>query len=101
MADNWRLAWRAGEIEVGFPIVPLVLGISRKRFLETAPPADVPIPSAWPLLIEQFAGADKHPRDPATAALTVLMAGRGVAIHRVHEVGLLAGHFERRPDPAA
>jgi dihydropteroate synthase len=101
MADNWRLAWRAAELGEGFPIVPLVLGISRKRFLETPAPRDVPVPEVPPDLLRQFAGAGRHPRDAATAALTFLVSRRGVAIHRVHEVAVLARQFNSRPETAA
>jgi len=79
MADNWRLALRAQAVGSGFPVV---LGVSRKRFLETAPPPDVPLPPQWGELLVSFQAGAKHPRDPATAALTTLAVG--VPIHRVH-----------------
>jgi dihydropteroate synthase len=83
MADNWRLAWRAREIGQGLLVV---LGVSRKRFLETAPPPDVDLPPDWSDFVTMFQGSARHPRDAATTALTVLAARRGVAIHRVHQV---------------
>src|SRR5207253_300515 len=72
MADNWRLALRADAVGSGFAVV---LGVSRKRFLETAPPADVPLPEKWGELVARFQVGAKHPRDPATAALTTLAVG--------------------------
>jgi dihydropteroate synthase len=83
-ADNWRLALRCCELsDLG---VPVVLGASRKRFLETEPPADVR-PHGWSDFVRSMpAGA--HPRDPATAAITAVTAQKGVAIHRVHDVTL-------------
>jgi dihydropteroate synthase len=87
MADNWRLATRAHEISPEFPIV---LGVSRKRFLETARPPDAALSPEWPNLVAAFQASALHPRDAATAALTVLVARRRVAIHRVHEVALIA-----------
>jgi dihydropteroate synthase len=88
MADNWRLALRAGEISGRFPVV---VGVSRKRFLETAVPGDVVLPAGWE---EVLAGLRAnplvgHPRDVVTAALTRLVARE--AIHRVHNVALAAG----------
>jgi dihydropteroate synthase len=90
MPDNWRLALRAGEISSRFP---LVLGASRKRFLDTAPPPDAPLPSDWNTRIESlrtgFDALVRHPRDLATAALTQLT--NPTAIHRVHNVALAHG----------
>ncbi len=83
-ADNWRLALRCHEFaDLG---VAILLGASRKRFLETSPPSDVQPPD-WEERARQFRG-EGHPRDAATAALTALAAERGVGIHRVHNVTL-------------
>jgi len=85
MPDNWRLALRAAEISNRFP---LVIGASRKRFLETPPPPDVPLPPGWPTLIARLQPRATHPRDPASAALAILTADR--AIHRIHNISLAA-----------
>lgn len=83
-ADNWRLALRCHELaDLG---VPVILGASRKRFLETLPPPEVR-PAGWEALVSEF-GAEGHPRDAATAALTAITAERGTAVHRVHNVTL-------------
>lgn len=81
MADNWRLVDGIGTLlQLGFPVV---LGISRKRFLDSRPVAG----SAEP--------AGQHPRDAATAALTRETARRGVQVHRVHDVALCASAVAR------
>jgi dihydropteroate synthase len=87
MADNWRLALGAGEISERFAVV---VGASRKRFLETVPPEDVAFPLGWDVLVAQLRASSliEHPRDPATAALARLHAPH--AIHRVHNVALAA-----------
>jgi dihydropteroate synthase len=94
MADNWRLALRAGELSTRFP---LVIGGSRKRFLDTTPPPDVTLPHGWHDLIanlkskienQELKIENLHPRDTASAALTRLTNPR--AIHRVHNI-VLAG----------
>lgn len=84
MADNWRLVRDIHHLlATGFPIV---LGVSRKRFLATAPPEELLLP---PLPIgTNF--SDAHERDPLTARITRLTADRGVQIHRVHNVALAA-----------
>ncbi|HUO08241.1 MAG TPA: dihydropteroate synthase [Phycisphaerae bacterium] len=83
-ADNWRLALRCHEFsDLG---VPVVLGASRKRFLETEPPDDVR-PHGWSDFVRRMPSG-VHPRDAATTALSATAAGRGVAIHRVHDVTL-------------
>ncbi|MCI1932295.1 MAG: dihydropteroate synthase [Ancrocorticia sp.] len=67
-AQNWDLAAHMEEVEALGQ--PLLVGVSRKRFL-----ADVaPDPK------------DPKERDDATAALTAYFAGRGVWAVRVHEV---------------
>ena len=87
MADNWRLALRAGELSSRFG---LVIGASRKRFLDTVPPPDVVLPPTWHGLIARLESDPRaaHPRDPASAALAILTGDR--AIHRVHNVALAA-----------
>ncbi len=88
MADNWRLVARCGDLaSLG---VPVVLGASRKRFLETLPP-DGLIP-AWADTLGRTTRkaqglADLHGRDPASAAVVRLTA-QTAAIHRVHHVTL-------------
>jgi len=93
MADNWRLAFWANETvpeNAGGAVV--VLGASRKRFLETEPPGDVGLPAAWGDLVDSLRGPEtsSHARDPASAALTALTIRQGVPIHRVHNVSLAA-----------
>ncbi|MGC9260410.1 MAG: dihydropteroate synthase [Phycisphaerae bacterium] len=73
-ADNWRLLANIHDlVDLGFPVV---LGVSRKRFL-----TDITMESApetW------------EARDIATSLVTALAAQRGVAVHRVHNVHLAA-----------
>jgi dihydropteroate synthase len=87
MPDNWRLALGCHHfLTLGLPIV---LGASRKRFLETPPPAAQA--KVWQTLLtamELLTTAADHPRDLASAALTRLAANDGIAIHRVHNVSL-------------
>lgn len=87
MGDNWRLALRAGEISERFPVV---VGVSRKRFLETAVPGDVALPAGWEEVVARLRSSPLvgHARDAVTAALTRLVAPG--AIHRVHNVALAA-----------
>jgi dihydropteroate synthase len=87
MADNWRLALRSGEISERFAVV---IGASRKRFLENRPPSDVPLPAGWDDLINRLRQDPRaaHPRDPMSAALVAVTGG--TAIHRVHNVVLAA-----------
>jgi len=81
--DNWVLALRAHELQAALHL-PLVLGASRKRFLEIEPPAE-PGANEWQSMLTKFASlASAHPRDPATAALTHIAMQNGVAIHRLH-----------------
>ena len=91
MADNWRLALRCHELtSLGTPVV---LGASRKRSLETAPPPSVISEENWRDAVSPIQTRDctpKHARDPASAAVTMLAARNGVAIHRVHDVTLSA-----------
>jgi len=88
MADNWRLVLRAAELSTRYP---LVLGASRKRFLDTTPPPDVALPAGWHSLVARLRShpLTVHPRDPASAALAALT--QPAAIHRVHNVALVAG----------
>ncbi len=75
-ADNWKLLAGIGELAtLGFPVV---LGASRKRFLaDLLPPHQREAsPDGW------------LARDILTSEITVLAAGRGVRIHRVHQVPL-------------
>ena len=88
MADNWRLALRPRETLLPGMRCGMVLGASRKRFLETAPPADVEVPAGWDHLLEKLRPHATHPRDPTSAGLTAFTARQGVPIHRVHDVGL-------------
>lgn len=82
--DNWLLALRSHELQSALH-VPLVLGASRKRFLEIPPPPHLIPPTEWQSLLAKFASlANTHPRDPATAALTHIAIQNGVAIHRLH-----------------
>jgi dihydropteroate synthase len=88
MADNWRLALRCQELRFGGQPYTLVLGVSRKRFLEMLPPDH--LVSTWETMVKKLnaAGADMEcvqPRDAATAALTALTEAH---IHRVHHVTL-------------
>lgn len=90
MADNWRLALRAAQLALYLAPYPLVLGASRKRFLETPPPLDTPLPQDWPARMAELArglgqAADVHPRDAASAALVQLVPS---AIHRLHNLTL-------------
>jgi len=84
--DNWELALRAHELQVELGL-PVVMGASRKRFLETPPPMPPIDPAEWRALLERFVHlADTHPRDPATAALTLIAMRNGVAVHRLHRI---------------
>lgn len=88
MADNWRLTMRAGELrQLAGVELPVVLGVSRKRFLETPAPADVRLPLSWEKGVAAAQAGLEQPRDAATALLTGLTA-RVVGIHRVHNVAL-------------
>lgn len=72
--DNWRLIAEIGElVAMGFPVV---LGVSRKRFLTDVVPDA--INGAW----------EDH--DMATALVTGYALQRGVLVHRVHNVKLAA-----------
>lgn len=74
MGDNARLVMEIGElVALGYPVV---LGISRKRFL--AQVVCPPPPAWWP--------GDAHERDWATWWLTQGAVARGVRVHRVHRV---------------
>lgn len=87
--DNWRLALHCHEwTDLG---VPVVLGASRKRFLETPPPEEVR--PEWNALMKRASELRpemRHARDPASAAMTALAAHGGgrMQIHRVHDVTL-------------
>ena len=86
LADNWTLLLRAHEFaSLGCPIV---LGASRKRFLQTIgdQPQLAPILQA----LAHLAPLARHERDLASAAVTVYAAQHGVQIHRVHNVALAA-----------
>lgn len=91
MHDNWTLVMKCHELlTLG---VPLVLGASRKRFLEFAPPPELMKASEWDALLatfENYHTATEHPRDRASAAVTRIAAKHGVQIHRVHDVTLSA-----------
>jgi dihydropteroate synthase len=83
--DNWTLAFRAQELQsLG---VPVVLGASRKRFLETLPPPQF-APNWRTVLAHYSSGNFVHHLDAATAALTHIAIENGVAMHRVHNVNL-------------
>ena len=115
MADNWRLLAASPRLIAGLSAstppgikkwggYPLVLGLSRKRFLDPAQwstlPDNLPETPALRACLEQstrWAAAlppplqsDLHPRDLATAALTTWAAHQGVPIHRLHNVSLAA-----------
>jgi dihydropteroate synthase len=85
--DNWTLALRAHEIPRSLN-VPLVLGCSRKRFLETAPPAQLLPAASWQDALTRSSRVGphppQHPRDPATFALTDLTLQNGIRLHRLH-----------------
>jgi dihydropteroate synthase len=88
--DNWTLVLRAHELQAKLR-TPLVLGCSRKRFLETPPPASLLPVETWQALtrtcsqeIENRKSKLEHPRDPATLALTELTRQRGIYLHRLH-----------------
>ena len=97
MADNWRLALGAPQLAHRLQL-PIVIGLSRKRFLETPPPADLPgiYPEHLPTLdhIRRVATGlpNTHARDPATALLTALIARASppspAQIHRLHHLPL-------------
>lgn len=97
MADNWRLALGAPQLAHRLQL-PIVIGLSRKRFLETPPPADLPgiYPEHLPTLdhIRRVAAGlpNTHARDPATALLTALIARASppslAQIHRLHHLPL-------------
>ena len=79
-ADNWKLL--AGIDRLVAQRFPVLLGVSRKRFLAgllppNATPTGMPA-SGW------------SARDTVTALTTLLTAQRGVRIHRVHDVSLAA-----------
>lgn len=66
--QNWQLLARLGELDaLG---MPLLVGVSRKRFLADVLPADAP----------------SHDRDLPTAVITSMLAERGVWGVRVHDV---------------
>jgi dihydropteroate synthase len=94
MADNWRLAMRAAEVVPAGMAHAVVLGVSRKRFLETPPPLDVKLPAGWENLVASLHGT--HLRDACSAALTAVAAKRGVLIHRVHDVALAAEAIRKK-----
>ncbi len=72
--DNWRLlAHIHNLVELGFPVV---LGVSRKRFLTGVTGESTS--GIW------------DDRDMATSLITALAAQRGVLVHRVHNVHLAA-----------
>jgi dihydropteroate synthase len=80
MGDNWVLV---REVERVAPAgVAVVLGVSRKRFLETEPPGEMAervrgfLPAGW---------AGEHPRDAMTAAVTAYVGTRA-RLHRVHAI---------------
>ena len=86
MADNWRLVVRGHELaDLGCPIV---LGLSRKRFLATPPPEAAEEFAAALAHVEKFRPLAAHDRDLATAAATLLALRRGIRLHRVHNVAL-------------
>ena len=74
MPDNWRLAFGCHELLV--LNVPVVLGASRKRFLETPPPLGEE--EGWRAALNSIEACD-HPRDRASAALTLLAVRRGAS----------------------
>lgn len=85
-ADNWRLV--LGLERLGALGLPVVLGASRKRFLETEPPEEVADWGAAWARARAVGHLAEHPRDVASAVVSVLGAARGAALHRVHNVGL-------------
>jgi dihydropteroate synthase len=77
-ADNWRLLGGIPAlVSTGYPVL---VGVSRKRFLADLCPGEV----------HGAAKPDWSARDQATAILTALLAARGVLVHRVHDVRLAA-----------
>jgi dihydropteroate synthase len=79
MRDNWVLV---REVQRVAPEgVAVVLGVSRKRFLETEPPGEM----AGRLREVMPAWAGEHPRDAMTAAVTAYV-GTGARLHRVHAI---------------
>jgi dihydropteroate synthase len=82
--DNWTLALGAQNLQY---LAPVVLGCSRKRFLETAPPENLLPAQAWQEALSRTSRFDlsrAHPRDPATFALTQLIQQNGIHLHRLH-----------------
>lgn len=77
-ADNWKLL--SGIARLVAMRYPVLLGVSRKRFLAGLMPEDT-TPLDGPR-------QDWTNRDTATAMATLLAAERGVRIHRVHQVAL-------------
>ncbi len=75
-ADNWKLV--AGLSRLVALRYPVLLGVSRKRFLAEVLPAD------------RRSAAPEHwiDRDLATAVVTAMAMAAGVQIHRVHNVEL-------------
>lgn len=78
MHDNWTLVTHLDKIAP--PGIPVVLGISRKRFLETPPPPEIAAQLRTPA-----SSAAAHPRDPMTAAVTAFV-GPHARLHRLHAI---------------
>ncbi|HVS71911.1 MAG TPA: dihydropteroate synthase [Phycisphaerae bacterium] len=81
MADSWRLVMGVEGWSV--PGVASVLGVSRKRFLETAPPREIAERLAALVGQAPEGGGGSHPRDRMTWAVTALLGAR-VTLHRLH-----------------
>ena len=79
-ADNWKLL--AGIDRLVARRFPVLIGVSRKRFLAGLLP-----PNAT---LTEIPASGWSARDTVTALTTLLTAQRGVRIHRVHDVSLAA-----------
>lgn len=102
MADNWRLL--AGISELATLGYPLVLGISRKRFLDPtcrdSLPTNLPtnlracLPSDPQSIPTHLSNETLHPRDHLTALLSAWaeqqIPSPRLLIHRIHNVALTA-----------
>jgi dihydropteroate synthase len=93
--DNWTLALNAHNLESNLQ-TPIVLGASRKRFLETPPPENLLPTKTWQSLLTSAAAKfsnlkseisnPPHPRDFATFALTQLTQQNAIHLHRLHVI---------------
>jgi dihydropteroate synthase len=105
MPDNWTLALHASDLLPPHAQAPLILGASRKRFLETPPPVQAHAPLSRLLATLPPPSDAAHPRDPLTAALTLHTTqhwppASPPLIHRIHNVTLLRSALTMLQNPA-